>query len=334
MKVLLIAPAWVGDMVMAHALVQVLMQRRPGLEIHAVAPPATAPLGSRMPGIAAVHELPVAHGALGLRERRRLGLALRQEAFAAAYVLPNSFKSALVPWWAKVPKRIGWLGEARLGLLNDWRRLNPKRYPLMVQRFIALAHPPRARLRAPWPKPVLRADMRNRAALVARLTLQTDAPITVLCPGAAFGPAKRWPAEHFAALARSRMRAGRSVWLLGSPADRPIGAAIASQAPGVVDLTGRTSLPDAVDLLSLAEAVVTNDSGLMHAAVALAVKVVALFGATSPNFTPPLDPSAKVLALNLDCRPCFQRECPLGHHNCLRRLGPEEVAGALGSARV
>ena len=329
MKVLLIAPAWVGDMVMAHSLVQTLMQRRPGVEIHAVAPPATAALGSRMPGVAAVHELPVAHGVLGWRERRRLGLKMRRYAFAAAYVLPNSFKSALVPWWAKVPKRIGWLGEGRVGLLNDWRRLNPKRHPLMVERFVALGHPPGARLRAPLPKPVLRVDVRNRAVLLGRLGLQTDAPIIALCPGAAFGPAKRWPAEHFAALARNRMQAGCAVWLLGSPADRPLGAAIARQAPGAVDLTGRTNLPDAVDLLSLAEAVVTNDSGLMHIAGALAVKVVVLFGATSPDFTPPLDPSAKVLALDLDCRPCFQRECPLGHLNCLRQLAPEAVAKVL-----
>lgn len=330
MKVLIVAPAWVGDMVMAHVLVQVLREQAADAEIHLLAPPVTAPLGWRMPGVAEVHELPIGHGELALWRRRRLGLALRPLGFDAAYILPNSFKSALAPWWARIPRRIGWLGESRYGLLNDWRRLNPALHPRMVERFAALAHPPGAPLVTP-PQPVLRVDGDQRAALVSRLGLSTERPIVALCPGAEFGPAKRWPAEHFAALAKVRIKAGRSVWVLGSPNDKELGAAIAGLAPEVLDLTGRTSLLEAVDLLSLAEAAVTNDSGLMHVACALSVRVVALFGASSPDFTPPLQANAKVLAKDLDCRPCFQRTCPLGHLNCLRRLSPGEVADALAS---
>ena len=328
-KALIVAPAWVGDMVMAHTLVQALKGQDADTEIHLAAPPATAPLGERMPGVRRAHELATAHGALGWRERRRLGRELRPIGFDAAYVLPNSFKSALMPWWAGIPRRTGWLGEARFGLLNDWRRLEKARYPKMIERFMALAHPPGHPLPQPYPTPALTVDAANRDALVERFGLATDRPVTVLCPGAEYGPSKRWPTEHFAALARERLGAGHAVWIIGSPGDGQWGAAIAEAAPGAVNLAGCTRLTDAVDLLSLADAVVTNDSGLMHVACALSVRVVALYGSTSPEFTPPLDAKAQALSLNLDCQPCFQRDCPLGHLNCLRQLTPAAVARAL-----
>ncbi len=329
MKALIVAPAWVGDLVMAHVLVQALLNKSESAEIHLLAPSATAPLATRLPGIAKVHELRVASGAWAWSERRRSGLALRRYAFDAAYVLPNSFKSALPPWWAQIPRRVGWRGEVRHWLLNDCRRLDPKRYPKMVERFIALAYPPDTPMVEPLPTPALRVDPSNRTALLRRLRLALDRPLAALCPGAEFGPSKRWPPEHFAALAQTLLRRQRAVWLFGSSKDKKLGAAIAMRAPGVVDLTGCTSLPDAVDLLSLADAVVTNDSGLMHVACALSLKVVALFGSTSPDFTPPLSTDAMVLAKTLDCRPCFQRQCPLGHLNCLRQLTPEAVLGCL-----
>ena len=333
-KALIVAPAWVGDMVMAHTLVQSLVQQEADAEVHLLAPPATASLGLRMPGVAEVHELPVGHGEMALWRRLRMGLALRPHRFDAAYVLPNSLKSALAPWWARIPRRTGWLGEARYGLLNDWRRLDPSRHPQMAQRFLALGQPPDASPNALLPQPVLQVDAAQRAATVSRLGLSTEKPVVALCPGAEFGPAKRWPAAHFAALAQAQMQAGRSVWLFGSPNDRGIGASIAALAPGVADLTGRTSLLEAVDLLSLAEAVVANDSGLMHVANALSLKVVALYGASSQDFTPPLNANARVLAKDLDCRPCLQRTCPLGHLNCLRTLKPDEVADALNEANL
>ena len=329
MKALILAPAWVGDMVMAHTLVQALRAQDADAEIHLAAPPATASLGVRMPGVRQVHELAVSRGAFGWRERRRLGLKLRRLGFDSAYVLPNSLKSALLPCWAGIPRRVGWLGEARFGLLNDWRRLDRERHPKMIERFMALGYPPGHPLPQPYPAPALRVDAANRDTLMVRLALSAAEPVTILCPGAEYGPAKRWPAAHFAALARRRLRAGKAVWVIGSPGDGELGAAIVEAAPGAVDLTGRTRLTDAVDLLSLAEVVVTNDSGLMHIACALSVRVVALYGATSPEFTPPLDANARALALDLDCQPCFQRQCPLGHFKCLRDLMPDDVARAL-----
>lgn len=328
MKVLIVAPAWVGDMVMAHTLVQVL-HADADPTIAMLAPPATAPLAERMPGVAAVEVLDVSHGELGLGKRRAMGLKLRGRAFDAAYVLPNSFKSALVPYWARIPQRIGWQGEGRVGVLNVRRQLDRERYPLMIERFMALGRGSDVALEPPYPQPTLTADPANRDAVVKRLGLDLDLPVTVLCPGAEYGESKRWPERHFATVANHAASKGRSVWLVGSPNDKPVCASIAAQALAAINLAGRTSLLDAVDLLSLATQVVCNDSGLMHVACALNLPVVAVYGSTSPAFTPPLGDAATVLHEDLDCRPCFQRECPLGHLNCLNQLDPSRVIEAL-----
>jgi heptosyltransferase-2 len=324
-KVLIVAPAWVGDMVMAHCLVQLLAATRPGVEIHMLAPPATAPLARRMAEVSGVRTFEVAHGELGLGKRNREGHALRGEGFAQAIVLPNSFKSAWVPFRAHIPLRTGWHGEARYGVLNDRRRLDARRYPLMIEQFMALGLPPGAPLPDPRPRPRLEVDGANRARLLRELGLEAAPGLVILCPGAEFGPAKRWPAEHYAAVARHALAAGRPVWLFGSPKDAEVSGQIAAAAPGAIDLAGRTRLLDAVDLLSLASVVVCNDSGLMHVAGALGVRVVAVFGSTSPDFTPPLGADSAVVRLGIDCSPCFQRECPLGHLRCLVDLGPERV---------
>lgn len=332
MKILIVAPAWVGDMVMAHCLVSLLLSRSDA-QVHMVAPPATAPLAGRMPGVTECWTLDVGHGVLGIGERRSLAKQLATQSYDQAIVLPNSFKSALVPFWAGIAQRTGWLGESRYLLLNDRRRLDKDRYPLMIERFMALAlprdAPAGAPLARPYPLPRLEADPANAAALVARFDLNREG-ITVLCPGAEFGPAKRWPPRHFAELARHEVRTGRQVWLLGSPGDRDTCAEIAALAPdGVVNLAGRTRLVDAIDLLSLADRVVCNDSGLMHVAAALETDVVAIFGSTSPDFTPPLGDRARVVRNPIDCSPCFQRQCPLGHMKCLEELLPEQVIEVL-----
>ena len=208
------------------------------------------------------------------------------------------------------------------------RRLDAEAYPLMVQRFVALAHPPTASVeRVPLPR--LAADPDNRQALCERLGLDSSVPTVVVCPGAEYGPAKRWPAEHFAEVAQHVLAEGRQVWLAGSAGDASVAEEIAAAAPGVVNLCGRTSLVDAVDLLSLASHVVCNDSGLMHVAGALRRSVIAIFGSTSPSFTPPLGESAVVVREPQPCSPCFERECPLGHLRCLRELSPAKVIEAL-----
>ena len=320
-KVLVVAPAWVGDMVMAHAIVPGLADR--GDEVHFLAPPATAALASRMPGVAEVHTVCTRHGELGWRARRRAARSLAERAeraerrFGRALVLPNSFKSALTPLWAGIPVRTGFRGEFRFGVLNDVRRLDETRMPRLVDRYAALADVAPAH-------PRLRADATAREGLFARHGLPSGRPVVALCPGAEYGPAKRWPAERFAALAARCVEAGASVWVLGTDAERQAAARILAAAPAV-DLTGRTSLTDVVDLLSAATVAVVNDSGLMHVAAALSVPLVALFGSSSQTFTPPLSARARVLERRLDCRPCFARTCPLGHLDCLAGIGVDQV---------
>jgi len=294
-----------------------------------VAPPATAPLAGRMPGVTKCFTLHVGHGELGIGRRRMLAAEIASEGYDQAIVLPNSFKSALLPFWAHVPRRTGWHGEARFVLLNDRRRLDPDRYPLMIERFMALGLPPDGSLARPYPEPRLAADPARSAELVRELGLMASG-ITVLCPGAEFGPAKRWPPRHYVAVARHEVAAGRQVWLLGSKGDAAACGEIEAAVPdGVRNLAGRTSLLDAVDLIALADRVVCNDSGLMHVACALERRVVAVYGSTSPDFTPPLGRRAQVITNPVPCSPCFQRECPLGHLDCLVKLPPERVIEAL-----
>jgi heptosyltransferase II len=323
-RILIIAPSWVGDAILSEPLVAVLREPFEEPMVDVLAPPWCAPVYARMRGIGRVIESPFGHRELGLGRRRLLARELRSRGYTRAFVLPNSFKSALIPWLARIPRRIGYVGEMRRVLLTEARRLDRKALPRLVDRFVALAVP-RGRLIPTPPAPVLVADTANAGAAMRALQLSMHRPIAILCPGAEYGPAKRWPTEHFIALAQRLRNAGYSVWLLGSPNDQPAAAPIAAVVAGVRDLTGQTDLGSAIDLLSLASVVVSNDSGLMHAAAAVGRPLIALFGSSSPDYTPPLSPLAHVARIDIACSPCFQRECPLGHFKCMRDLDPERV---------
>ena len=322
-KGLIVGPAWVGDMVMAHSLVQLLSRRYESL--HMLAPPATAPVASRMAEIESVHVADFVHGEFGFAKRRQMGRALKAHGFAAAYVLPNSWKSGLVPLLAQIPQRTGWLGESRYVLLNDHRKLDANVYPLMIERFMALAEPDGALPEQPYPLPQLRVDEARCSELLSRFKLAGNGPVLGLCPGAEFGQAKKWPVSHYAEIAARARDAGWSVWLLGSAKDRDDCEAIARVVSSATNLAGQTRLDEAIDLLSRCRQVVCNDSGLMHVSCALNVPTLGIFGSTSPGFTPPLGNTAMVAEIDLECRPCFQRECPLGHLDCLRQLSPDHV---------
>jgi heptosyltransferase-2 len=329
-RILIVAPSWVGDAILSEPLIALLREPLEQPAVDVLAPPWCAPVYARMRGIGRIVENPIGHGELALRRRRSIARELAANAYARAIVLPNSWKSALIPFLARIPRRTGYVGEGRYLLLNDRRRLDKKAMPRLVDRFAALAGAPRTRVPTP-PAPVLVADVANRAAAVQALRLKTRAPVAVLCPGAEYGPAKRWPAEHFAALAGQFLAAGYAAWLAGSPNDRAAADEVV-RAMGAVaderrvrDLAGRTDLGTAIDLLSLASVVVSNDSGLMHAAAAVGVPLVALFGSSSPAYTPPLSPSARVARIDIACSPCFRRECPLGHFRCMRDLAPRAV---------
>jgi len=327
-KVLVVGPSWVGDMVMAQALFRVLAARVPAPEIHVLAPPWSLPLLARMPEVGRSIELDAGHGELKLGLRRALGVRLRAERYAEAIVLPRSLKAALVPWFARIPRRTGFRGEWRYGLLTDVRDLD-ERLDQTVKRFVALGLDARATVPSPLPRdwqPCLRVDAANQARLRSEHALGAE-PLIALMPGAEYGPAKRWPAQSFAELAAALASAGRSVLLLGSAKERELGEEIRALAasPRVRNLCGATALGDVVDLLAWAAAAVSNDSGLLHVAAAAGTPVVAIYGSSSPVYTPPLTADATIVYRALDCSPCFARECPLGHLRCLREIAPSDV---------
>jgi len=332
MALLVVGPSWVGDMVMAQSLFKTLRANDPDRPIDVLAPGWSLPLLARMPEIRAGVEMSLGHGRLGLADRWRLGRSLGGR-YGQAILLPNSWKSAIVPYAARIPLRTGWRGEMRYGLLNDIRRLDKARYPMTVQRFVALAagadaalpsmEPPRLEIRT--------ADVRAAAqALGAQKS--AGRRVLALCPGAEYGPAKQWPTVHFAELGRQLARQGWDVWLFGSARDIAVCEGIAATCKVVTNLAGRTTLEQAVDLMSLADAVVSNDSGLMHVAAALDRPLVALYGSSDPGFTPPLNARHEIVNLGLDCSPCFKRECPLGTTACLVDMSVAQVEDALQQA--
>ena len=334
-KILVVGPSWVGDTVLAQPLFKLLHARHAGLALDVLAPRWTFSLLERMPEVRRAIESPFAHGDLKLGERRRLGRALGREGYDQAIVLPNTFKSALAPFFAGIPSRTGYIGELRHWILNDARRLDRERLPQMAQRYAALGLPRGEPLRLPLPSLALRVDDPVRRALLARLGLDRGRPAAALCPGAEYGPSKRWPARYFGELAQGIAAQGCAVWLIGSKNDREAGAEIERQSGGVCrNLCGETTLAEAIDLLASTAFVVSNDSGLMHVAAAVGRPLIALYGSTSPGFTPPLSPDARILKLDLPCSPCFKRECPLGHFNCMMQLTPDRVLAAIDFDRI
>ena len=329
MKALIVAPSWIGDTIMAQPMFARLHARFPGLQLDALAPRWVAPVLQRMGEISEIVDSPFGHGQLSLKPRWRLARELAARNYDAVYVLPNSLKSALVPFMAGIPRRIGFIGESRYGLINVRHTLDKAALPLMVERFAQLAEAPGAALPKPIFYPKIRSTAADQLKTLTELGLDRPARIVAFCPGAEYGPAKRWPAAHFASLAKSLAERGYAIWLFGSPKDHAVAEEISQLAPGLCrNLCGATSLGQAVDLLAMTDLVVCNDSGLMHVAAALNRPLVTLYGSSSPGFTPPLSDQADILSLNLDCSPCYKRECPLGHLDCLNKLTPERALAA------
>lgn len=414
-KILIIAPSWIGDMVMAEPLLKILQQRHsrdshsyshaytPPVRDHnqtatiidVVVPAYLAPLLARMPHINHVWTTSFTHGNADLKARWLLARRLREQHYAQVIVLPNSFKSALLPFWARIPRRTGWRGEMRYALLNDMRILDAKRFPFMVQRLAALGFnsddawlteiakfdlsrllltSQQAQISPQTPAPQQAIVTAAAISLVPRLTTnaaciaQTLAelrpilpelpelpelpalsasqelpelpaarskPTLALCMGAEYGEAKRWPATYFAEVAKHKFKEGWNIWLFGGASDVALAGEVQFASGNIcLDLTGKTTLAQAVDLLSLTQAVVTNDTGLMHIAAALDLPVVAIYGSSSPQFTPPLTSKVRILSLNLPCSPCFQRRCLLGHFRCMLELHPVLVLQALQELRI
>ncbi|MES2204013.1 MAG: lipopolysaccharide heptosyltransferase II [Pseudomonadota bacterium] len=326
-KYLIVGPSWIGDMIMANGLFRLLKLQHPDCVIDVLAPAWSHPVLACMPEVRRSIMMPVKHGAFNLMIRYQLGKSLRDERYDYAVVLPNSWKSALIPFFARIPKRIGWRGEWRYGILNDVRILNKKKYPLMIQRYLALGN-----LDANDQKiyPHLKVDFAAREIASKKYQINQTQRLLILCPGAQYGASKRWPIEYFAKVADYYLHENWQVAVLGGKDEKCLVDAMnAALSTPALDLTAAT-LAEAIDLMSLADAVVSNDSGLMHVACALDRNVVAIYGSSSPDFTPPLHEKAVILSKSLPCKPCFKRECPLRHLNCLKMITPEEVIKAIG----
>ncbi|MCH9698636.1 MAG: lipopolysaccharide heptosyltransferase II [Gammaproteobacteria bacterium] len=332
-KILVVGPAWVGDMVMAQSLFAVLKQQHLNCQIDVIAPPWSLSVAAFMPQVSQLIELNIAHGQFAGRTRYQMGFRLKSEGYTQAIVLPNSWKSALVPFFAKIPKRTGYIGEFRKGLLNDARKLDKHRLHRTVDRFVALANARFDQLLPEIIPPALRIDDSRHLQLREQFKLnQSGSAILALCPGAEYGSSKQWPEAHYAALARHYLDKGWQIWLFGSGKDQQVCHAINQLTLSeCTDLSGRTRLSEAVELLSMATHVVSNDSGLMHIAAALNKPLVALYGSSDPSMTPPLGDHAEILSLTLDCAPCFQRECQYQHRNCMELMHPQMVVERLDS---
>ncbi|MCK5894953.1 MAG: lipopolysaccharide heptosyltransferase II [Endozoicomonadaceae bacterium] len=339
MKILVIGPSWVGDMVMSQSLYKILKSHHPNAIIDVMAPAWCRPILACMPEINEAIAIPLGHGKLDIGLRRRLGLQLKFKQYDQAIVLPGSWKSALIPWFAGIPKRTGWRGEMRYGLLNDIRTLDEQALPLMVQRYMALAFDRGLVTSAnllldPLLMPSLVVDKTSTQKTLESFGLDVGRPTLAVCPGAEFGFAKCWPDYHYAKVAESVIEQGWQVLVFGSDKDQSISEAIVGSLPPIhqtwcINLAGKTRLGQAVEILSQCRAAISNDSGLMHVAAAIGLPLVALYGPTSPEFTPPLSDKAKVLRLMTGYLKIRKGDSAEGYHQSLIDITPDMALEAL-----
>jgi heptosyltransferase II len=335
-RILVVAPQWIGDCVMAEPFLALLREHHPAAYIAVMALPHIAPVLRAMPQIDEVIELPFQHGKLQWGKRRALARKLHERIFDVAYVLPNSLKSALVPWMAGIKRRVGYQGEGRYFLLNE-KLPNPRdKRPLMTAFYGKLAD---ADFDAfdKQAQPVLSAAPARRDSACAMHGVSAETPYLVLAPGAEYGPAKQWPVAHFREIALTAGAQGFNVLVMGGPKDSELGTEIAQGLSQVKNLCGLTSLDDAIAIISGAEGMVSNDSGLMHVAAALKVPTIGIYGSTSPHHTPPaahrsttlwIGPKGAYGEPGVACSPCFERVCRFEGDEkvkCLKHIKPALV---------
>ena len=325
-RILVVAPSWLGDAVMSHSLIRRLSQEYQTASIDVFVSKAIEAIYIQMPEVSRIVNNPFGHAQLRLRDRWNTAQVLKSNRYDVVYVLPNSIKSALIPFLARIPHRVGYTGESRFGLLNHRQTLNKAQHPLLVDQYLELARHTQSDVLALRENPNLRVAKIDCELTLAKFNINAQTPYVCLCPGAEYGPAKRWPEQHFAKLAQELHTRHLPSVILGGNHDVDIGAAIHSLSlESTKDVTGMTNLEEAVHLIAGAKCVITNDSGLMHIAAALNTPLIALFGSSSPSYTPPLSKKAKILTLSLECSPCFQRNCPLGHTRCLTEIQTDSV---------
>lgn len=334
MKILIVGPSWVGDAVMAQSLYKIIKDSNPQSKIDVLSPEWSLGILNRMDELDDLICSPFDHGDLRIKDRIRFGYSLRDRSYDQAIVLTNSLKSSFIPFTANIPKRTGWLGEMRYGFINDIRKVNKNKHKLMVEKFSCLSINPLVdnNYEIPWPS--LRVDLINLSKLLKKYSFEQSHESIAICPGAEFGPSKRWPANYYAEVIRHYLSKNWQVFILGSKNDLPVAKVIEDQVPSenkalLFNFTGQTSIEDAVDILSTCDLVLTNDSGLMHVAAAVNVKLLALYGPTSPKFTPPLSKKAKVIQKIEGYEKTREGELEEGYHYGLSMIKPEEVLDSL-----
>jgi heptosyltransferase-2 len=324
---------WIGDFVRCHTVVKLLRQRFPSRPIDVLTTTMVSPLLDYMPGVRKGIIVDLPRRRLALRQHYALALRLRREAYGQALVMPRTWKSALAVYLAGIPQRTGFVGEGRIGLINDLR-WGERRLPRMVERCAALALPKGASLPAEWPLPELVASPTEVADWRQRLGLMRDQRLEIALAPGAVGPSKRWPAERYAELGRHLIAEGHRVWVVGGPGERALAAEIVAAGPDEIrDLTG-PDLRNAILALAAADLAISNDSGLLHVAAALDTPTIGIFGPTSPLHWAPLNPLAAVIEspTALPCRPSHQPVCRPGHHLCMRDIAVEQVMAATRAA--
>ncbi|MEE2684361.1 MAG: lipopolysaccharide heptosyltransferase II [Pseudomonadota bacterium] len=332
-KILIVGPSWIGDMVMSQSLYNLLKTNLADCELHVLAPKWSNSIIERIPEVTKVINQPVGHGELKLGLRRKVAKSLKKERYSRAIIIPHSFKAALIPFFANIPIRTGFLGELRFGLINDICRFDNSFPDSTINRYITQGYKVLDTINKGFRNPILRVDSEKQKLVLQRLGLVDQKKVVILAPGAEYGLAKRWPIEYFKELAERLDIDGYKVWVMGSEKEKYLGDTIlqANKKGNIINLCGKTSLSEVIDLLNYAKIVVTNDSGLMHVASAVNTHIIAIYGSSSPSFTPPLTKKKTILYLDIECSPCFKRECYLRHFKCMKNINVSQVYEIIAS---
>tara|TARA_X000000368_G_scaffold54958_1_gene39033 strand:- start:3086 stop:4105 length:1020 start_codon:yes stop_codon:yes gene_type:complete len=334
MKFLIVGPSWVGDAVMAQTLYKLIKESNVNSKIEVLSPNWSIPILERMEEVSRSIISPFNHGELRIKSRFDFGRELREEGYERAIIMTNSLKSSLIPFFAKIPVRTGWLGEMRFGLINDFRSKDKSNYPLMIEQFAKLSINPIKDLNKSLPYPSLTIDSDNLKEQLIKLEIDSEKPSIAICPGAEFGPAKRWPSNYYAEVCNEYLSRSWNILVFGSNNDEKIGNNIQKRidkdlSDQFFNLIGKTSLIDVIDLLSHCKKVVTNDSGLMHIAAAVDTPLVAVYGPSSPQFTPPLIDNHVVLRKSEGFDSIREGSEEHGYHESLIAIKPIEVLEGL-----
>ena len=321
--ILIVPYMWIGDFVRGHTVVRVLKQRWPNRPVDMLTTSLCAPLVDYMPGVRSglVWDLP--RSRLALAQQWELARRLRAGNYSTALVMPRTWKSAIAPALAGIPERVGFVGEARFGLLNHLR-WNEKALPRLIDKNAALALPDGAPLPAEWPVPQLRVPAGEIDRWRQANGLGTK-PAVALAPGSV-GASKRW--TYYPEAARLLAQQGLDVWVVGGPGEKALAAeVVAAGGPRVRDLTGH-DLRNGILAMAAAGVAISNDSGLMHIAAAIGTPTMGIFGPTSPQLWAPLNDLAATVQTKtmLSCQPCHRTICRINDHRCMRDIPASDVA--------